>query len=99
MRSSNKNNNHLGWNQRIAYNTDNNTFNPNARIFGPRAFGEFKLWKGFSPRAEIEAMNTRVLPITQSPSFDLGNREWVFGAFVGMKKEYKLIKNVKGTLW
>lgn len=23
--------------------------------------------------------------------------EWVWGAFAGMKKEYKLIKNVKGT--
>ena len=33
-------------------------FNPDARIFGPRAFGEFKLWKGFSPRAEMEVMNT-----------------------------------------
>lgn len=87
----------LGWNQRFAYNTKNNYFNSQARIFGPRAFGEFKLWKGFSPRAELEVMNTNVPPLTRTPSLDPGSRQWVWGAFVGMKKEYRFIKNVKGT--
>ncbi len=87
----------LGWNQRVAYNFDNGIFNAQAKIFGPRTFGEFKLWKGFSPRVEVEVMNTNVPPITRTPTVDPFQREWVWGAFVGVKKEYKFIKNVKGT--
>jgi hypothetical protein len=87
----------LGWNQRVAYDLDVNSFNPDARVFGPRLYGEFKLGKGFSPRLEGEVMNTRIPPSTVTPSADPGQREWVWGAFVGMKKEYKLFKNVKGT--
>ena len=87
----------IGWNQRIAYNVDRTNFNPHARIYGPRTFGEFKLWKGFSPCAELEVMNTNVPPLTRTPSLIRRKREWVWGAFVGMKKEYKFLKNVKGT--
>jgi hypothetical protein len=87
----------LGWNQRVAYNFDNGIFNAQAKIFGPRTFGEFKLWKGFSPRVEVEVMNTNVPPITRTPTVDPLKREWVWGAFLGVKKEYKFIKNVKGT--
>jgi len=86
-----------GWNQRIAYNTKKNYFNPKARIFGPRVFGEFKLWKGFSPRVEVEIMNTIVPTLTRTPSLDPGKRQWVPGAFVGMRKEYRFIKSIKGT--
>ena len=87
----------LGWNQRVAYNTDMNTFNQDAKIFGPRAFAEYKLWKGFSPRAEVETMNTNVPPQPYTPNVDPLTREWVWGFFVGVKKEYKFIKSVKGT--
>jgi len=85
----------LGWNQRIAYNTDQKGFSPNARIYGPRTFGEFKLSKGFSPRAEIEIMNTNVPPLLST--IDPMKREWVWGVFMGMKKEYTIYKNIKGT--
>jgi hypothetical protein len=87
----------VGWNQRIAYNLDKKLFNPEARVFGPRIFGEYKLWKGFSPRLEGEVMNTTVPPSTITTSLDPGQREWVWGAFVGLKKEYRFFKNVKGT--
>ena len=86
-----------GWNQRVAYNLDRNLFNPEARIFGPRIYGEFKLWKGFSPRIEGEVMNTKIPPSTFTPSLDPGQRDWVWGAFLGVKKEYRFLKNVKGT--
>jgi hypothetical protein len=86
-----------GWNQRLAYNTDQRGFNREARIFGPRIFGEFKLGKGFSPRAEIEVMNTKIPPSTYTPATDPRNRQWVWGAFIGIKKEYKFFKHVKGT--
>jgi hypothetical protein len=87
----------LGWNQRVAYNFDKGAFNAQARIFGPRVYGEYKLWKGFSPRAELEIMNTNVPPLTRTPTVDPFQREWVWGAFVGVKKQYKFIKNINGT--
>ncbi len=86
-----------GWNQRVAYNFDHKNFNQSASIFGPRIFGEFKLGKGFSPRVEFEVMNTKVPPAFVNPAIDPQNRDWVWGAFLGIKKEYKLVKSVKGT--
>jgi hypothetical protein len=41
-------------------------------------------------------MNTGIPPLAQIPN-DPAKRQWVWGAFAGMKKEYKLFKNVKGT--
>ncbi len=88
-----------GWNYRLAYNDRDNQFNKAARIFGPRAFGEFKIGKGFTGHFSIEVMNTNTPPIiglTSTP-LDPEHREWVWGSFAGMKKEYKLFKNVRGT--
>ena len=87
----------LGWNHRVGYNTDRNGFTSAPRVYGPRAYGEFRLGKGFSPRAEFEYMNTYVPPQLQTPVTDPGVREWVPGAFVGMKKDYRFIGSVKGT--
>jgi len=86
----------VGWNQRMAYNTKQYRFNPDLRVYGPRAFGEFKIGKGFSPRAEVELMNSGIPPLIQT-TYDPSKRDWVWGAFAGMKKEYKLYKNIKGT--
>lgn len=86
-----------GWNQRVAYNFDDYFFNPEARIFGPRIFGEFKLGKGFSPRAEVEVMNTKIPPSTITTAPDPQVRQWVWGAFAGIKKEYKFFRHVRGT--
>lgn len=87
-----------GWNQRVGYNTDKNKWSPeNARIYGPRIFSEYKLGKGFSPRLEIEVMNTFVPAYIKTIPVDPGNREWVWGGFVGIKKDYTLYKKVKGT--
>jgi hypothetical protein len=87
----------LGWNQRYAYNTGDHSFNARSRIFGPRAYGEFKVWKGFAPRAEVELMNTFVPPLGNPPVTDAGKREWVWSAMVGLKKDYRFIKRVRGT--
>ena len=87
----------LGWNQRVAYNLDRDEFNPKARVFGPRAFGEFKLGRGFSPRAEVEVMNSAVPPYTTSVLADTRSREWIVSGLVGIKKEYRFYKNIKGT--
>jgi hypothetical protein len=42
-------------------------------------------------------MNTKVPPSAFTPSTDPDHREWVWGAFLGLKKEYRFLKNVKGT--
>jgi hypothetical protein len=84
----------LGWNQRWAMDWDNKSWVPEGRVFGPRAFGEFKLKRGFTIRIEEEAMNTSVPPYYLSPGEN--KREWIFTTMTGLKKEYRFIKNVKG---
>lgn len=87
-----------GWNHRVGYNTDQNGWSSeNAVVYGPRLFSEYKLGKGFSPRVEVEVMNTFVPPFLSKTKTDPGSRQWVSGAFVGMKKDYKVYKNIKGT--
>ncbi|HTE32628.1 MAG TPA: hypothetical protein VK666_19745 [Chryseolinea sp.] len=87
----------LGWNQRVAYNTKQYYLNAKTQVYGPRAFGEYNLWKGFCPRGEVEIMHGVSSSLTKSPSIDLANHPWVWGAFVGMKKDYKFLGRVKGT--
>ncbi len=87
----------IGWNQRVAYNLDKDKFNSDGRVFGPRVFGEFKLSKGFLPRAEVEVMNTLIPSFVSSSKADDRNREWVVSGLVGIKKEYRFYKNIKGT--
>jgi hypothetical protein len=88
----------LGWNQRVAYNSKSNDFNPHARVFGPRTFAEYNLFKGICPRVEFEFMNTFVPKALFAPATtDVGNREWVWTAFAGLKKDYRFLKKVKGT--
>jgi len=88
----------FGWNQRVAYNSKSNDFNPHARVFGPRTFAEYNLFRGICPRAEFEFMNTFVPKALFAPTTaDVGNREWVWTAFAGLKKDYRFLKKVKGT--
>ncbi|MDH4298743.1 MAG: hypothetical protein OEV74_20895 [Cyclobacteriaceae bacterium] len=88
----------LGWNHRVSYNLKNSGFNKEARIYGPRVFGEYKLLPGLSPRIEVETMNTYVPPFARSSSsVDEHGREWVWGTFVGIKKDYKFLKKINGT--
>jgi len=88
----------IGWNQRWGYNFGTGKFQPGSRIFGPRAYGEFKLKKGFVVRAETEYMNAFVPPRYKTAPQDDGRREWVWGVFTGIKKEYSFIGNVKGNV-
>jgi hypothetical protein len=87
----------LGWNQRVAYNGHTGKFNPAARVFGPRMYAEFNLGKGFMPRGELEIQNTFVPPFVRHLSTDDRERQWVPGIFLGLKKEFRFIKKVKGT--
>ena len=86
-----------GWNQRYPWDRKKHEWNYRARIFGPRAYVDFKLGKGFIAHMETEVMNTFVPSVIQGNP-DTGQREWVWGMMTGMKKEYKIYKNLKGTV-
>lgn len=86
-----------GWNHRFAYNTDANAFSSGPAIYGPRAYGEYSVGKGFSGRLELEYMNTYVPALFASNPDNPDNREWVFGVMTGMKKEYRITRRLKGT--
>ena len=86
----------LGWNHRYAYDKRNRTFNRDSRIFGPRGYIDLKVGKGFIAHFEGESMNAFV-PSTLVGNPDDGQREWVWSFMTGLKKEYKIYKNLKGT--
>jgi hypothetical protein len=86
----------VGWNHRYTYDKDNRTFTSRSRIFGPRAYVDVKLGKGFIAHLEGETMNTFV-PLTLLGNPDTGHREWVWSCMTGLKKEYKIYRNLKGT--
>lgn len=88
----------LGWNQRIAYNFDINAFQQQYQIFGPRIYGEYKIGKGFSGRLEVEYMKTIVPTQFSSGHTDELGREWVFSTMAGLKKDYRFIGKVNGTV-
>jgi len=87
-----------GWNERVGFHHYTHLSHKD-RIFGPRTFAEFKFTKGFALRGEIEMMNTFVPPlITASVAPDPTNRQWVWGIFGGIKKEYNLSKKIRGNI-
>jgi hypothetical protein len=87
----------LGWNQRFALNRNNTAWNGQAAIYGPRAFGEYKIGRGFIFHIEGEAMNTFV-PFSLRNNQDVGKREWVWGVMTGLKTEYGIYKSLRGTV-
>lgn len=86
----------MGWNHRLAWDSKRETWNKRSRIFGPRGFVYFKIGKGFIAHIEGESMNS-FIPSTLHGNPDAGRREWVWSLMTGLKKEYKIYKNVKGT--
>lgn len=86
----------LGWNHRYAYDKKTKQFNSRSVIFGPRAYVDCKLGKGFIAHVEGESMNAFV-PSTLIGNPDTGAREWVWSFMTGIKKEYRIYKNLKGT--
>ena len=84
----------LGWNVRLGYDTKSRNFISSSMIHGPRAFTEFNAWKAFYPRLEVESMRTPIALTTT----DRSHVEWVTGVYAGVKKEYTLVKTVKGSI-
>jgi hypothetical protein len=87
----------LGWNQRFSYDNKQRHFVSKNRVYGPRVFVNCKLGRGFIAHLEQEAMNTFVpYKITGNPNE--GNCEWVWSTMLGMKKTYRIYKNLNGTV-
>lgn len=87
----------LGWNERFSIGK-HVKFSLDDRIYGPRVFADFKIGRGFSVRTDIEKMNTYVPALTSSGyATDTEYRAWVWSAFIGLKKEYKFSKRIKGN--
>ncbi len=85
-----------GWNQRLPF--DNLKVKSEERIYGPRAVIEFKWTKGINFRFLPEIMNTAIPPtIAHYKGIDPAYREWVPSAFVGMKKDFTVYKQIKGN--
>jgi hypothetical protein len=82
-----------GWNQRISFDHPSRA----TRVYGPRIFGDYKLSKGFVPRIEIEALNTSLPPRFSHTNTDPNARTWAWSYMVGMKKQYRFYKFIKGT--
>jgi hypothetical protein len=86
----------VGFNYRLVRSGNNNYWRQNQSVYGPRAFAEVKLFRGFLGYIEYEYMNTRV-PEKAGVSRETGKREWVSGLFTGIKTRYPITRWMKGT--
>ena len=87
-----------GWNERLGFHHYARLTRKD-RIYGPRTFTEFNFGKSLALRGEVEAMSTVVPPlITNSTPTDPSSRQWVWGIFGGIKKEYHLSKTIRGNI-
>ncbi len=81
-----------GWVERLIFDTNQQ----NRRMYGPRAAVQFDLRKGFGLRFVPEFVNAYIPPQLQTP-IEGTDRQWVWGALVGLKKEFKVYKNLRGN--
>jgi hypothetical protein len=87
----------IGWNQRYGYERKFARQLQNTGIWGPRAFLDFKLGRGFIGHLEQEVMNTLV-PANLAARPEVIKREWVWSTMLGVKKQYRIYKNLNGTV-
>ena len=86
----------VGWVERLAF--DNFKFQKNTeRVYGPRAAFQFNWTKGINFRFLPEVLNTYVPSQLINAPTDSGQREWVWSAFIGIKKDFTVYKNIKGN--
>ena len=85
-----------GWNYRLPF--DDLTVRTKESVYGPRLAFEFKWTKGINFRLLPELMNTTIPPmVAQVKGVDPAYREWVGSLFVGIKKDFKAFKQIKGN--
>ncbi len=86
----------LGWVERVQFHSFINTV-PLGRVYGPRLFTDVKWKKGFSWRGEVEHINNFVAA-SQSASQTEDGRQLSWNFFVGVKKDYKFTKGIRGNI-
>lgn len=87
----------LGWNQRIGF-TNQVSIRKQEKIYGPRLFTEFLWTRGFSFRLEGEQMFGVAAPSFTAPKNTDLPQEWITTAFAGIKKQYKISRQLKGNI-
>ncbi|NOT76426.1 MAG: hypothetical protein HOP08_15975 [Cyclobacteriaceae bacterium] len=81
-----------GWVQRIAFDRQQR----DQRMYGPRAIVQYNLPKGFSLRFVPEYDYANVSRLA-APNVHFLRRQWIWSAFVGIKKDFRVYKSVRGT--
>jgi hypothetical protein len=84
----------LGWNQRWAYDFDNDKYAHDERMYGPRIYSEYSLKKAIAFRLETDYVNALVRTRFNDPV----GREWVWNLLGGIKKDYRISKRLRGNL-
>ncbi|MCB0491144.1 MAG: hypothetical protein KDC93_01890 [Cyclobacteriaceae bacterium] len=84
-----------GWNHRLAFEDLN--IHKEERVYGPRAGVQFKWVKGVSLRFLPEVMNSYVPSRINNFNVEEGSRQWVWSWPIGIKKEFKVYKSIRGN--
>lgn len=86
-----------GWVERLSVqNAQVKRTNP---VYGIRTFGEFKIGKGFSARADMETINIMIPdPNVGSGPNEVSPRRWQWNAVVGLKKDFTIYKSLRGNV-
>jgi hypothetical protein len=85
----------IGWNERFSFHRWNQ-LESRDRIYGPRAFTSVVIAKGFGLKIEGERMNAFVP--ANAVTVDVGGRQWLWSLFVGIKKDYRISKHIRGNI-
>jgi hypothetical protein len=88
----------LGWNQRLGY-AKRVMYQEQESMYGPRLFAEFRWNKGISFRLEGESLFGIPVPSFANAKSMEDPARWINSAFVGIKKDYKIVNRLKGTLF
>jgi len=85
----------VGWNERLAYDIDQRSWDRTNRIYGPRSYLHFKVKGGLYLKADAEIMNTPVRSRFLNQPSDGYSRAWVWSYFAGIKKDFQLSRTLK----
>lgn len=88
----------LGWNQRLGYGK-RVVYQEQESMYGPRLFTEFRWNKGISFRLEGESLFGIPVPSFAKAKSMEDPARWINSAFVGIKKDYRIVNRLKGTLF
>lgn len=83
----------VGWNQRIGIRHGHFGTAIADQVYGPRIAASYLWQHGFVFRLAPEVMNAQ---IPQAAVGDPSSREWVWGVFAGIRKDFTIYKSIKG---